>query len=378
MEFHHYFKSRQGEIVNLLKELVSLESPSLEKKAVDACSNFILGEFKKAGAKVTRFPQKKIGDLHTVQYPGSISKTQKEQILVLTHIDTVWPVGKLQNMPFYLSGSKIYGPGVLDMKAGLVMALTAVKTLHELNIKPQKNIVVFINSAEEIGSEASYEIIRKMARKSACVLCLEPALPGGALKIQRKGRLVIKLEVNGKAAHAGTPEKGVNAIGELMDQLRALGKLRRTKGTTLNIGLISGGEKANIVAEKASATLDMRFWTNAHRQKILDAFKQLSPIAPGAKIRFSVESSTPPMEKTESSSILLSQIQEIAETSLKLHLEAGKTGGGSDASIASNLGVPTVDGLGPDGEGIHAEKEHLLLPSLIQRTALLTELFRQL
>jgi len=378
MEFHHYFKSRQGEIVNLLKELVSLESPSLEKKAVDTCSNFILGEFKKAGAKVTRFPQKKIGDLHTVQYPGSISKAKKEQILVLTHIDTVWPLGKLQNMPFYLSGSKIYGPGVLDMKAGLVMALTAVKTLHELNIKPQKNIVVFINSAEEIGSEASYEIIRKMARKSACVLCLEPALPGGALKIQRKGRLVIKLEVTGKAAHAGTPEKGVNAIGELMDQLRALGKLRITKGTTLNIGLISGGEKANIVAEKASATLDMRFWTNAHRQKILDAFKQLSPIAPGAKVRFSVESSTPPMEKTESSSVLLSQIREIAETSLKLHLEAGKTGGGSDASIASNLGVPTVDGLGPDGEGIHAEKEHLLLPSLIQRIALLTELFRQL
>ena len=378
MEFHHYFKSRKGEMVNLLKELVSLESPSTEKKAVDKCSDFIIKEFRKVGGKVTRFPQKKIGDLYTVQYPGLKSKAKKEQILVLTHIDTVWPVGRIQNMPFYLSGSKIFGPGVLDMKAGLIMALYAIKTLHELNIEPQKNIVVFINSAEEIGDDNSYDIIRKLARKSEYVLCLEPSLPGGGLKIQRKGRLVIKLEVSGKAAHAGTPEKGVNAIEELMDQLRALKKLRKTKGTTLSIGLINGGEKANIVAEKASATLDMRFWSNMHKQKILDTFKQLSPISTGAKIRYSIESSTPPMEKTETSSALLSRIREIADSTLKMSLETGKTGGGSDASIASSLGVATIDGLGPDGDGIHAENEHLLLPSLVHRTALLTELLRQL
>lgn len=196
--------------------------------------------------------------------------------------------------------------------------------------------------------------------------------------MQRKGRLVIKLEVSGKAAHAGTPEKGVNAIEELMDQLRALKKLRKTKGTTLSIGLINGGEKANIVAEKASATLDMRFWSNVHKQKILDTFKQLSPISTGAKIRYSIESSTPPMEKTEISSALLSRIREIADSTLKMSLETGKTGGGSDASIASSLGVATIDGLGPDGDGIHAENEHLLLPSLVHRTALLTELLRQL
>ncbi|MEE8604507.1 MAG: M20 family metallopeptidase [Candidatus Aminicenantaceae bacterium] len=378
MEFHHYFKSRKGEMVNLLKELVSLESPSIEKKAVDKCSEFIIKEFKKVGANATRFPQKKIGDLYTVQYPGLKAKAKKEQILVLTHIDTVWPVGRIQNMPFYLSGNKIYGPGVLDMKAGLVMALYAIKTLHELNIEPQKNVVVFINSAEEIGNDASYDIIRKLARKSEYVLCLEPSLPGGALKIQRKGRLVIRLEASGKAAHAGTPDKGINAIEELMDQLRAIKKLLRTKETTLSIGLINGGEKANIVADRASATLDIRFWTNADKQKILDTFKQLGPISPGAKIRFSVENSTPPMEKTEASSAFLSQIREIADATLKMPLEAGKTGGGSDASIASSLGVPTIDGLGPDGEGIHADNEHLLLPSLVRRTALLTELLRQL
>jgi len=378
MEFHHYFKSRQGEIVNLLKELVSLESPSLDKKAVDKCTDFVIKEFKNIGAKVTRFPQKNIGDLHTIQYPSLKSDIKKEQILVLTHIDTVWPVGKIQNMPFYLSGKKIFGPGVLDMKAGLVMALYALKTLHELNIEPKKNIIVFINSAEEIGNDAAYEIIRNLTRKSEYVLCLEPSLPGGGLKVQRKGRLVVRLEVKGKAAHAGTPEKGINAIEELMNQLRVLKKLQKTKGTTLNIGLINGGEKANIVAEKATATLDMRFWSNIHKQKIVNTFKQLEPFIPGAKIRFSIESSTPPMEKTETSSAFLSQIRDIALSTLKMHLETGKTGGGSDASIASSLGVPTVDGLGPDGEGIHAENEHLLLPSLVSRTALLTELLRQL
>jgi glutamate carboxypeptidase len=281
-------------------------------------------------------------------------------------------------MPFYLSGKKIFGPGVLDMKASLVMALYAMKTFHDLNIQPEKNIVLFINSAEEIGDAAADDIIHKLARKSEYVLCLEPSLPGGSLKTERKGRLAIRLEVVGKAAHAGTPEKGINAIEELMAQIRGLKKLTKTKGTTVNIGMINGGEKANVVAEKATATLDMRFWTTAHKQKILDAFKQMEPTLPGAKIRFFVESSTPPMEKTEASSALLSKIREIAQATFKISLEAGKTGGGSDASIASNLGIPTVDGLGPDGEGIHAENEHMLLPSLVLRTALLTELLLQL
>jgi glutamate carboxypeptidase len=378
MEFHHYFKSRQGEMVNLLKELVSLESPSTEKKAVDKCSDFLIQEFKKIGARVTRFSQKKIGHLYAVQYPVSKSKVKRDQILLLTHIDTVWPVGKIQNMPFYLSGNKIFGPGVLDMKASLVMALYALKTFHDLNIQPEKNIVLFINSAEEIGDVAADDIIQKLARKSEYVLCLEPSLPGGILKTERKGRLAIRLEVTGKAAHAGTPEKGINAIEELMAQLRGLNKLKRTRGTTLNIGLISGGEKANVVAEKATAVLDMRFWTTAHKQKILDTFKHMESVNPGAKIRFFVENSTPPMEKTEASAALLSKIRKIAQTAFKISLEAGKTGGGSDASIASNLGIPTVDGLGPDGEGMHAENEHLLLPSLVLRTALLTELLLQL
>jgi glutamate carboxypeptidase len=363
-------------MINLLKNIVIRESPSQDKKAVDACSSFVTGEFRKVGAKISRFPQKRTGDLYLAEYPASVKATTEGQILVLTHIDTVWPVGKIVKMPFFISGSKVFGPGVLDMKAGLVMAVFALKALHQLSIRPARRIAVFINSAEEIGTEGSDEMILRLAKKSTYVLCLEPALPGGGLKTQRKGRLVLRLEVKGKAAHAGTPEKGINAVDELMAQLRRLRRLAAS-GVTMNIGQIGGGEKANIVAEAAWAVLDWRFWNTRQQDRIKSTSRQLQPAVPGAKIKCSVESLTPPMEKTRPSAQLLAEVKKIA-TSLDITLEDGRTGGGSDASLASSLGVPTLDGLGPDGDGIHAANEHLLLPSLVQRTALLTEILRQL
>jgi glutamate carboxypeptidase len=376
MDFFYYFKSRQGEMIRLLKEIVGLESPSGEKKAVDNCSSFVTDELKKAGAKITRFPQKELGTFYLAEYPSSGPKEKKEQILILTHIDTVWPVGKIRNMPFYVSENKVFGPGVLDMKASLVMAIYSLKALKELNIQPKKKIAVFINSAEEIGSDTAYDAIKNLSKKSDYVLCLEPSLPGGALKTQRKGRIVIRLEAKGRAAHAGTPEKGTNAIDELMLQLGRVQKLK-TKETTINTGMIEGGEKPNIVAEKAWAILDIRFWEKIQKEKLVEFLKQLKPILKGARVKFSIESLTPPMEKTEASTDLLSEVKKIA-SSLDMKLDTGKAGGGSDASIASSLGLPTLDGLGPDGEGIHAENEHLILSSLIKRTALLTEILIRL
>jgi glutamate carboxypeptidase len=207
------------------------------------------------------------------------------------------------------------------------------------------------------------------------VLCLEPALPGGALKVQRKGRLVLRLETSGRSAHAGHPENGVNAIDELMVQVKKLSALR-SKEVSMNIGLIGGGEKANVVADKAWAVLDWRFWTTAQREKILASAKGLAPAARGARIKSIQESQTPPMEKTAASTRLLEAARTIA-ADLGQTLSAGKTGGGSDASLAAGLGRPTLDGLGPDGDGIHADHEHILLPSLISRAALLTEILRR-
>jgi glutamate carboxypeptidase len=376
MDFRLYFRSRQGEMVHLLKQITMLESPTNDKKAVDACAAFVARELKKIGCKVTTLPQKDIGDLTVAEFAPGRLKDADDEILVLTHIDTVWPVGKIAKMPFYVSGNKLYGPGVLDMKAGVVMLLTALRTLHGLNVKPQKRITIVVNSAEETGHPAAHDTIRKLARKSSLVLCLEPALTGGALKLERKGRLVVRMDVRGRAAHGGSPEKGVSAIEELVTQLSRLKRLR-TGETTVNIGCVGGGEKANVVAENAWAVLDIRFWKSTDRERVLKILREAGPVLGGARIKVSVESTTPPMEKTKASERLFARAQEIAGR-MGLSLRGGKTGGGSDASIAAGLGIPTLDGLGPDGDGIHAEHEHLLLSSLVERTALLTEFLKDL
>lgn len=376
MDFNLYFKSRQGEMINLLKQAVGHESPSSDKKAVDACSAFVAGEFRKAGARITRLPQKKTGDLYIVEYPASAKAPGEGQILILTHIDTVWPVGRIARMPFYISGDKVFGPGVLDMKSGIVLSIFALKALHQLHLSPSRKIVVFINAAEEIGSPAADALIGRLARKSKAVLCLEPALPGGALKTQRKGRMAVQLDVKGRAAHAGSPEKGVNAIEELIGQLRRWKRLE-TGGVTLSVNQIGGGEKANVVAEDAWAVLDVRFWTALQKERLLASIKQSKPLKPGARLKFSVDTPMPPMEKTKASTQLFQRARAIAAT-LDMVLSEGRAGGGSDASIASSFGIPTLDGLGPDGDGMHAAHEHLLLPSFVQRAALLTELLRQL
>jgi glutamate carboxypeptidase len=372
MDFRLYFKSRQGELVGLLKDLVRLESPTSDKKAVDACSALAVARFRSLGAKITRLPQPAVGDFHLIEWPARTAAGADERVLLLTHIDTVWPVGRLAKMPFYIQGDRIYGPGVLDMKAGVVMAYAALRALSDLNRKPGRRIAVFLNSSEEVGCPAADEIIRTEARRASAVLCLEPALPGGALKIQRKGRLVLRLEAAGRAAHAGQPDKGASAIEELIGQIRKLGGLR-SKDVSLNVGRIGGGEKANVVAEQAWAELDFRFWTTAQKQKILAAARGLSPVVRGAKTRASVVGATPPLERTAASDRLLARAREAA-AGLGLTLTGGKAGGGSDGSIASGAGAAVLDGLGPDGDGIHAADEHCLLSSLLQRAALLTEI----
>ena len=376
MDFRLYFRSRRGEMVHLLKQLVTLESPTHDKMAVDACAAFVARELKRIGCKVTIHPQKDIGDLTVAEFAPGRLKDADDEILVLTHIDTVWPVGKITKMPFYVQGNRLYGPGVLDMKAGVVMLITSLRNLHSLNVKPQKRITVVVNSAEETGHTAAHDLIRKLARKASLVLCLEPALPGGALKLERKGRLVVRLDVRGRSAHGGSPEKGISAIEELVGQIARFKRLR-TGETTVNVGLMGGGEKANIVAENAWAVLDIRFWKSTDRDRVLKILRESAPTLRGAHLKVSIESTTPPLEKTKASERLFARAQEIA-AGMGLSLKGGKTGGGSDASIAAGLGVPILDGLGPDGDGIHAEHEHLLLPSLVDRTALLTELLKDL
>jgi len=376
MDFLRYFKSRQGEMVSRLKTLVQLESPTSDKKAVDKCSAAIISELSQSGAKIKKIPQNDIGDLFLAEYPAGNLKESEKPILILTHTDTVWPVGTIERMPFYLAGDRLYGPGALDMKAGVTSAVMALKTINSLGLELKRKIWLFINSAEETGHEEAHRQIISLAKKAGAVLCLEPALPGGALKMERKGRLVVKLEASGRPAHASTPEKGVNAIEELIAQWLKLKKLK-INGLTANLGLIGGGEKANVVPEKAWAVVDFRFWTSRDLTQIKSFLRELKAANRQAKVKTSIVSFTPPMEFSPASRQLFARATALA-SSLGLKLEAGRSGGGSDASLASQTGVPVLDGLGPDGEGIHAVDEHLLLPSFIERTALLTELLVEL
>lgn len=369
----YYFKEKQKDMFRLLESLVNLESPSRDKQAVDKCSSFLLDELRRMGLKTKIYPQQEIGDIITAEFP---QKKSREKILLLTHIDTVWPVGTIKNRPFSIKGDKIFGPGVLDMKAGLVQAVFALKGLAEKNILPGKKISLFVNSAEEIGNKSSYKIIKNLAQTSSAVLCLEPALPGGGLKLQRKGRLVFEIKAKGKAAHAGTPEKGLNAIEELVLQLNKLLRIR-TKSISLNIGTIQGGSKANIVADNARAEIDIRFWRKNEQKNLIDKVNYINPILQGAEISFSLKSLTPPMERNPASNRLFNQVKKIASKS-GFDLWGGKSGGGSDASVASQVGVAVLDGLGPEGEGIHAENENLHFPSLLERTALLAEILQHL
>lgn len=376
MDYFLYFRSLQGKMVRLLKALVQLESPTSDKKAVDDCSEAVIGEIENIGVKIKRIPQEEIGDLYLIEYSPQGLKSQASPLLVLTHIDTVWPVGTIQKMPFYIAGDKICGPGALDMKAGIVSTVFALKAINNLGQAPKRKIWWFINSAEETGDDASHKQIANLARKAGAVLCLEPGLPGGALKLERKGRLVVRIECTGKSAHASTPEKGVNAIEELISQLQRLKKLR-VKGMSLNVGLIEGGEKANVVPERAWSVCDIRFWSSRDLDKIKSFLRELRPSKKVAKIKTSLLSFTPPMEFTPASRELFARARIIAGE-MGMQLLPGRSGGGSDASIASHLGIPALDGLGPEGEGMHAENEHLLLPSFIQRTALLTRLLLEL
>ncbi len=376
MDLKLYFRSRQGEMLHFLKRLVELESPTENKAAVDACSDLLAGDLKRSGCRIRTVKQEGYGDFRIAEFSGGPASKTCGDLLVLAHVDTVWPVGQLSRMPFFVSGDKVYGPGALDMKAGLVMVRSAMAAIHSLNLVPRRKIVIFLNSAEETGCDEAAKEIRKLGKSASLALCLEPALPGGALKLERKGRLVLRIETVGKPAHAADPGKGVNAINELMFQLQKI-KKAATGGTSINIGTITGGEKPNMVPEKAEALLDVRFWKAADKDKFLERARALEPSLKGARVKTTMVSYNPPMEKNPASNRLFASALELA-SELGLVLEGGRTGGGSDASIVSGMGVPALDGLGPEGVGMHAEDEHMLIPSLVERTALLTALLVKL
>ena len=353
-----------------LERLVLAESPSPDKPRCDACADEVAALFaQRAGARATRHPRSERGD-HLEIRVGAGTKP----ILLLCHHDTVWPAGTIARLPFRVDGDRVTGPGGYDMKAGIVEAAFALE-----GARAARPVIVLSTSDEEIGSTSSRALIEERAREAEAVLVLEPAASGGALKTARKGIADFILEVDGRAAHAGVePEKGVSAIEEMARQVLALKALADpSRGTTINVGVLTAGTRPNVVPAHARAEIDIRFSSAAEAERIVEAVRALLPVAEGARLRIDGGLDRPPMERGPGTVRLAALAQRLARD-LGFRLEETSTGGGSDGNFTAAIGIPTLDGLGPDGGGAHADSEHLLITSWLQRTALLRRLLEAL
>jgi len=370
---------RRAAMVRLLGRLVCLESPSYHKQRVDRLGRLLAAEWRRRGARVKHLRQAARGNhLRIVLWLGR--GKPRGQLLVLGHLDTVYELGALARMPFRVAGGRARGPGALDMKSGLVMALFAVDALRRAGIKPRKRFVFLFTSDEEIGSAASRAYIEREARRSDAVLVLEPASGlAGRLKTARKGVGQIELLVTGRAAHAGiNPEDGVNAIHELALQIARIARLNQPRrGVTVNVGVAEAGTFPNVIPERARAQVDLRFSRLADGRRLERKLRALRPILSGARLEVRGGINRPPLERTAKVVGLLRRAQQLGRA-MGMHLEESATGGGSDGNLTAALGVPTLDGLGGVGEGAHSPHEYVLVRSLPERAALLAGLLASL
>jgi glutamate carboxypeptidase len=367
----------EHEILELLAKLVRLESPSRDKPALDTLAAFLADRFTQLVGSVEIISNPIGGDHVLGRFPHD---SHLRPALVLGHFDTVWPLGTLERMPFRVGDGRAYGPGIFDMKASLAILLTVLDQLRKNANPVRRPIWVLFTSDEEIGSPTSRDLIEKLAVDCAYVLVLEPALANGGLKTARKGVGRFRLEVEGRAAHAGVaPQDGRSAIVELAHQILRLQKLQDlTAGTTINIGVIQGGTTSNVVPAKASADLDVRVASMAEESRIVAAFQSLVPEIDGTRLNLTGSFNRPPMERTPAVAALFEQARAIGLATLGFSLPEGSTGGASDGNFTAALGLPTLDGLGACGGGAHADDEHVLVTSLPQRALLLFHLLQSL
>ncbi len=368
-----YCESELPWAIENIRALVRLESPSNDKQAVDRCGGALEAQLEALGGRVRRLPRPDSGD-HLVAHFGE----GDVPVMLLGHFDTVWPSGQLERMPPITENGRLHGPGVFDMKAGIVLALLALRALeHAAHALP--HVVMFLSADEETGSLTSRAAIEEQARESAAVLVLEPPLPGGALKTARKGCGRFDLTVTGIAAHAGIePEKGANAIAELASQLLILEQLEdRRQGVSVTVCTVSGGTRTNVVPDRATASIDVRAPTRAAAVRLESAIRGLQPIRPGTRLAVSGGFDRPPLERSGPVVRLYEEARSVA-ASLGYELGEGSTGGGSDGNFTAGVGVPTLDGLGAVGDGAHAAYEHVEVAALAWRAALLAGLIRRI
>jgi len=360
--------------VETIEALVRLESPTGDQAAVNACGREVARLLSQFGGRVLVLPGEAAGDHLLAEFGAG-----ERQVLLLGHIDTVWPVGELERRPLRREADRIFGPGVFDMKAGIVLAMLAIRALQNSPSGLPGRLILLLTSDEESGSATSRTVIEVQARRSEAVLVLEPPLPGGALKTARKGCGEFHLRVKGRPAHAGIePEQGVSAIRELARQILAIEALQDpAHGTTLSVGIVRGGTSGNVIPAEAEAIVDVRAATLEDAGRVTRAMQALRPQIPGAVISVTGGIDRPPFERTPAVEALFRQAQEVA-ASLGRTLGEGSTGGGSDGNLTAALNVPTIDGLGAIGAGAHGFDEHVVIPELPWRAALIAGLIERI
>ena len=365
-------RRKQPHLIALTRQLVAAESPTDSKAAIDACVALAAARVRDLGGRVKLHKQRAFGDLLEARFrPRLRPKSRPSQpILVLGHLDTVWPIGTLKSMPCRLSNGRLWGPGTLDMKAGVAMAFTAVELLTEAGLL-EREIVLLLTSDEEVGSPVSRPLIERLAAGCAAAYVLEPA-QGLAYKTARKGIGDWRIDVKGVAAHAGVDfAKGANAIRELARIIETVsGWTDLPRGLTVSVGVAGGGTKSNVVPAHAWAEVNVRFPRRADGPRIAHKFAALKSADKRCTLAVSGGVNRPPMERRGGTVRLYRQAKAMA-AELGLSLPEASTGGGSDGNFTSALGVPTLDGMGAVGEGAHAAHESILLEHLAPRTALL-------
>ena len=368
-----FFESRRDEMLGLIERLAAIESPSRVAAAQEPMRAALTGELEALGLEVTRLEGEDGCDHLMAGVPGHGDARPSQ--LLLGHLDTVWPVGTLQTMPIEVTDGRLHGPGVFDMKCGLVQTLFALRAIRELGLEMPVDPVVLINADEEIGSPDSRSHTVELAGRACRAFVMEPSYgPRGDLKTVRKGIGNFKLTVRGVASHAGLdPDSGVSAILEVSHQVEQLFALNdASRGVTVNVGTIDGGLRPNVIAPEATAMIETRVYTSEDAARVEEAIRGLTPTRD--QITLDVEGGfrRPPMEKTPGNRNLWASAREAA-TALGFEIGEAQVGGASDGNLTSPL-IPTLDGLGAVGDGAHADHEHMIIEKVPQRTALLAML----
>lgn len=367
-----YCESQRDWVLETTMALARVESPTSDKMAVDRCGEELALRLGAIGGAVTRLRQRDVGDHLRAEFGTGMS-----QVLLIGHFDTVWPIGQLDRMPLEIRDGCLFGPGVLDMKGGIAIGMLAARALTEV-AQPTERLVMLWTSDEERGSDTSRTLIEQEARLSRAVFVLEPALVGGGVKTTRKGCGEFQLTVRGVAAHAGVePDKGASAVHEIAAQIVDLLRVRdMAPGVSINVGMINGGTRPNVVAEDARATIDVRVTTSEEATRVAATIRDRVPTIQGTRIEVTGGFDRPPLERTEAVARLYERARAIA-AKLGHDLQEGGTGGGSDGNFTAALGIPTLDGLGAGGAGPHALYEHIEVDGLPWRAALLAGLIAE-